>query len=49
MIKYWDRVEMTLVEYESLIQDYNNLVDENWALHETIDELEENLNYENRI
>ncbi|MBK5239788.1 hypothetical protein [Clostridium sp.] len=44
MIKYWDRVEMTLVEYENLIQDHKNLVAENQMLLETIDELEENLN-----
>ena len=32
---------MTLAEYESLILDYNILVDENNSLRETIDELEE--------
>jgi len=46
MIKYWDRVEMTLVEYESLMQDYNNLVNENEVLYETINQLQEEKLYE---
>ena len=46
MIKYWDRVEMTLVEYESLMQDYNNLINENETLYETINKLQEEKLYE---